>query len=209
MAEEEAYPYTTVPNRMKEILGKVPSLGKPPKITQAWFKGQGYTSGNDMTVLATMRKLGMVSNGGEPTDFYDALRGKDRAAVAEHVRSAYRPLFELYPDAQQKDAEALQNFFRSTTSSGVTAQRLMVRTFQVLSEFGDFQGAGPASTVPSPKNGSGTAERTPAQVVRSAGGGLTLNVNIQLQLPPSAEGDVYDKLFEAMGKHLKGLASIE
>jgi len=101
------------PVSVKEILGRVPSLGKPPKITQAWFKGQGYTSGNDMIVLATMRKLGIVSSGGEPTDFYDALRGKDRAAVAEHVRSAYRPLFELYPDAQQKDAEALHGLLNT------------------------------------------------------------------------------------------------
>lgn len=32
-----------------------------------------------------------------------------------------------------------------------------------------------------------------------------LTVNIQLQLPPSEDGVVYDKFFEAMGKHLKGL----
>ena len=30
-------------------------------------------------------------------------------------------------------------------------------------------------------------------------------MNLQIQLPPSADGEVYDKLFAAMGKHLKGL----
>jgi hypothetical protein len=36
-----------------------------------------------------------------------------------------------------------------------------------------------------------------------------LTVNIQLQLPASADGAVYDKLFEAMAKHLRGLLTIE
>jgi len=44
---------------------------------------------------------------------------------------------------------------------------------------------------------------------RTATEGVALTVNIQLQLPPSADGDVYDKLFAAMGKHLKGLVTLE
>jgi hypothetical protein len=31
---------------------------------------------------------------------------------------------------------------------------------------------------------------------------MTLNVNIQLQLPATAESEVYEKLFAAMRKHL-------
>jgi hypothetical protein len=40
-------------------------------------------------------------------------------------------------------------------------------------------------------------------------GGVALTVNLQLQLPESADGDVYEKLFAAMAKHLKGLIGAE
>lgn len=212
MADEQ-YAYTTVPNRMNEILERLPSLGRPSNVTQDWFRGQGYTSGNDMTVLATMRRIGIIGSSGEPTDFYDAIRAQDGARVAEHVRAAYRELFDLYPDAHQKDAEALRNFFRAKTSAGQTAQRLMVRTFQVLAELGDFSAAAPAPSA-STRSRSGKERESSSSRDEKSGpgrgaGGLTLNVNIQLQLPASAEGDVYDKFFEAMAKHLKGLASLE
>ena len=53
----------------------------------------------------------------------------------------------------------------------------------------------------------GKAAKAKAQ--QSAGGGVALTVNLQLQLPPSEDGDVYDKLFAAMAKHLKGLIGAE
>jgi hypothetical protein len=36
--------------------------------------------------------------------------------------------------------------------------------------------------------------------------GLTLNVNLQLQLPATSDGEIYEKLFGAMRKHLMGIA---
>jgi hypothetical protein len=210
MAEEKQYPYTTVPNKLRLLLGKLPGLGKPDNVSQKWLKELGYTSGNDKTILAAMRRVGMVASGGDPTDLYQAFRDKDKAKVADGVRRAYSDLFGLYPDAHQKDAEALRNFFRSKTTAGEDMQRAMVRTFQVFCEFGDF-GAAPAQpTVAAPDTGGEELPSEETRVIhRAAGGGLTLNVNIQLQLPPSADGEVYEKLFEAMGKHLKDLASLE
>lgn len=190
---------------MEELLGKLKSMGRPASADQAWMKQQGYTSGNDMQTLAAMRKLGMIGSDKKPTDFFDAFRNQDKQGVADGVRAAYRELFQLYPDAHRKDAEALQTFFRSKTTSGDKVQKLMVRTFQALVQFGDFDG-GTVQQAETPKPKPGAAKVVPAA---SASGGLTLNVNIQLQLPPSADGEVYEKLFEAMGKHLKGLASLE
>lgn len=202
----DGYPYTPVPGRFEDLLGKLPQMGKPGKADQAWMKQQGYTSGNDMQTLAAMRRLGLVSSQGEPTKFFEAFRNKDREGVAEGVRKAYRELFDLYPDAHRKDAEALQVFFRSKTSAGVKVQQLTAKTFQVLCKFGDFGAGAVSPSTPEPRQ-----KKKGLEVERQGptGGGLTLNVNIQLQLPPSADGEVYEKLFEAMGKHLKGLATLE
>jgi hypothetical protein len=135
---------------------------------------------------------------------------------AESVRRAYSGLFTTYPDAHRKDAEALRNFFRAHTSAGVSAQQLMVRTFQMLVEAGDFDGT--RTEQPSQRERSGqpvqeVSKGAPrpeeravvVERVINATPGLTLNVNIQLQLPSTADAEVYDKLFSAMRTHLMGL----
>ena len=211
MADTTDYPYSTVPNRLGEVLGKIPSIGTPEKASQDWLKGLGYTSGNDKSILTAMRKAGIVGSSGTPTEFYMALRNKDGTEIAGHVRAAYRELFALYPDAHHKDDEALRNFFRSKTTSGDKVQSLMVRTFKVLAERADFGGVSPSPTVPSLEAKAAAPAKAAAgsKAPQAGTNSLTLNVNIQLQLPPSAEGDVYEKLFAAMGKHLKGLATLE
>ncbi len=212
MASQE-YPYTPAITRLEELFDKIPNLGLPEKLTKDWLKGLGYTSSNDRQSLAAMRRLGMIGTASKPTDLYRAVRSKDRKTVAEGIKSAYRELFDLYPDAERKDSEALQNFFRSKVSAGEQVQRLMVRTFLVFCKYGDFGQAAEVPRVPTPETAPKKASKSNGS--RSGGpslvqgGGLTLNVNIQLQLPASADGDVYDKLFAAMGKHLKGLAHLE
>jgi Family of unknown function (DUF5343) len=212
LADENAYPYSTVPNRLREVLAKIPTIGRPERATQAWLKGLGYTGGNDMSVLAVMRRVGIIGANGVPTGYWDALRTKSGSDVASHVKSAYEDLFSLYPNAHRQDDEALRNFFRSKTTAGEKAQGLMIRTFRVLcepAEFGTAPAAPATMTVPTGPEGETPLVRDQKNMRAAAARGLTLNVNIQLELPASSDGEVYDKLFEAMGKHLKGLATLE
>lgn len=111
MAEDNGYPYTTVPNKLRDFQSKLPGIGKPQNATQSWLKGLGYKTGNDMTILAVARRVGIIASGGEPTEYWDAIRRKDSSNVAEHVRTAYRELFALYPNADKQDDEAIRNFF--------------------------------------------------------------------------------------------------
>jgi hypothetical protein len=119
--------------------------------------------------------------------------------------SAYAELFATHPDAHRKDNEALRNFFRANTDAGDQALQKMVQTFKVLTEFGDFDAEVPTTT-PTRENGAGSGEKPaakkPVEQIAQGPAGMTLNVNIQLQLPATAESEVYEKLFAAMRKHL-------
>jgi hypothetical protein len=114
--------------------------------------------------------------------------------------------FSTYPDAHRKDNEALIAFVRSKTDYPEKTQRLAVRTFKVLCEFGDFDQTG-TETETKPREEK--QERKPERKVTPEAGTIGLTVNIQLQLPPSVDGEIYDKLFAAMAKHLKGLVTVE
>jgi hypothetical protein len=203
------FPYTPVPSNLRKILAKIPTIGVPEKATQQWLKGLGFTGGNNMRNLAVIRDVGIIGSDGTPTELYKALRSQDKRAFATGIRKHYTGLFSTYPDAHRKDNEALVAFVRSKTDYGEATVQLAVRTFKVLAEFGDFEKpGGPSDPEPEPevkdeRKETDQSKRTPTP------GSVGLTVNIQLHLPPSTDGDVYDKLFAAMAKHLKGLVAVE
>jgi hypothetical protein len=213
MATPNSYPYTPVPANLKQLFERIPTIGIPEKASQNWLAGLGFTGGNNMRNLAVMRQVGIIESDGTPGELYKALRSKDKVKFAAGVRKCYADLFSTYPDAHRKDNEALIAFIRSKTDYAEQAQRFAVRTFKVLTEFGDFDQ--PSVTLPAERpteKGEEVKEHVRSrreEPVAPEMGRIALTVNIQLQLPPSAEGDVYEKLFAAMAKHLKGLVSVE
>ena len=213
MAAEKQFPYTPVPNSLKRLLEKIPTIGTPRRATQEWLASVGFPGGPNKRSLAVLRQVGIIAAHGEPTDLWAALREKDRVKFAAGIKKHYSDLFATYPDAHRKDDEAIVAFVRSKTSYAEGAQRLAVRTFKVFTEFGDFDREVPPSQLAdSPDERSDGRRRGSEEKGRpmsSDTGPVALTVNIQLQLPPSADGEVYDKLFEAMGKHLKGLVNVE
>lgn len=213
MAEEKKYPYTTVPNNLRKLLQKIPTLGAPPKASQKWLESIGFSGGNNRSLLPVLRHIGVINQSGEPTEYWTALRAGNRAKFAEAVRRGYADLFATYEDADQQDSATLQTYFRTHTGLGDKAQSFCVRTFKALAEFGDFGGTPAPLAEPKAIESSGESaepepEPAPAPVPhqgQAGGQALALTVNLQIELPPSADGEVYDKLFAAMGKHLKGL----
>lgn len=180
-------------------------------MNSAWLASIGHGGGNNQSVIRVLKNVGLVATDGSPSDMWRRFKGGDRKALAEGIRSGYADLFATYPDAYQKDAEALRSYFRTKTSLADKAQRLCVQTFQNLCGAADFTDD-PRGPVATPTQGDVrslgvTGEAIPAQGPRA--GGVELVVNIQLQLPASADGEAYEKLFEAMAKHLREIVRIE
>lgn len=210
MSDQQRYPYTTVPGKLRDLLRKAPDMGRPDKVTVSWLKKAGYTSSNDPSMIPVLKFVGIVGPDGRPDDLRDSVRAptqEGRARLADAIRRAYSDLFALYPDAHRRDAEAIRNFFRANTSGGDQVQSKLVQTFQVVAEFADFDAEVPKDAVAAGGKGRqiGTRPTGTGRHVTEVPG-LTLNVNLQLQLPATSDGEVYEKLFGAMRKHLMGLA---
>jgi hypothetical protein len=210
MATANPFPYATSQPGLKGILAGVPGWGTTNKIDQKWLAGVGFKGGTAAQSLSVLRAVGIVGSNGEPTELWAALRTRDRAKFAAGIKKHYADLFATYPDAQRKDTEALLDFVRSKTSYGEDAQKRAVATFKTLCEFGDFNAYAPhedendAAEAQPKKGAKAKPPKAPAN-----GGGVALTVNLQLQLPASESGEVYEKLFAAMAKHLKGQIGTE
>src|SRR5262249_22582327 len=135
---EKKFPYTTVPNNLRKLLQKIPTIGSPPKASQKWLESIGVSGGNNKTLLPVLRYIDVIKTAGEPTEYWTALRAGDKTKFADAIRKGYADLFSVYEDADKQGDDALTVFFRTHTTLGDKALSFCVRTFKVLVEFGDF-----------------------------------------------------------------------
>lgn len=198
------FPYSANPANIKRFFEKLQSVGKPSKITFKWIEGIGFKSSNDRSLIAILKALQFTDTSGVPTERWAQFRHKEQSKVvmASAIKESYAALYETYPDAHRKDDEALRNFFSSHTDVGEGAIAYMVRTFKALVEFADFDAAPSDVEVVTDSLAKSRAPLTQLRADRSMKSPLTVNVNIQLQLPATDDAGIYDKLFEALKKHI-------
>ncbi len=197
------FPYTPNAASLERFFSEIQTVGKPSKVSFKWLSGIGFKSSNDRYITGILKALGFTDGSSVPTERWQAYRNKQqgRAVMAQALVEAYPALFETYPDAYRKDDEALRNFFGTHTSVGEKAVAYMVRTFKTLTEMADFDSAIPSAPVQVPPVRSDSKEIV-KQIEIPAGKDVTINVNIQLQLFATDDASIYDKLFEALKKHV-------
>lgn len=136
--------------------------------------------------------------------------GQSTAIRADGVREAFSGFFGVYPDAPKRTETEFNNWARveDSKASPTTIKRSWA-TFRAMLPLSDFD----ASPTPS-KSASNTPENQPQpspierrptatgspQVQLGAVGGIT--INIELQLPATADAKFFDQFFSSMRKHL-------
>lgn len=112
-----------------------------------------------------------------------------------------RGLFKTYPDANRKDNEALRNYFSTHSKVGEKTLNLIVRTFKTLCELGDFESSDSVTVINGIKEEKTSENKSKVtKVIQQPG--MTVNINVQLQLQATDDAAVYEKFFAAMKKHL-------
>ncbi|PYU05649.1 MAG: hypothetical protein DMG33_10365 [Acidobacteria bacterium] len=200
------FPYTPNPASLRRFFEKIPSTGVPDKVTLQVLNSLGFTSSNDRYILPVLKALKFVDGSGVPTQVWQRYRNKGvgPSVMATAVRGLYADLFAIYPDANQKDNEALRNYFSSHSKAGEAVLNLTVRTFKTLCELSDFESeaAEEVEVEVSAEGGSGSKKPSSKTIKPMQQSGLTVNINIALQLQATDDASVYDKFFAAMKKHL-------
>lgn len=160
--------------------------------------------------------IGFLNNDNVPTDSWKAYRSKDKAGqvLAQSIKDGYSDLFNIYPDANRKDNEAIRNFFTAHTSVGQQVITAMTSTFKTLCELASFEKLNdtiesemPAEKLYDEKPTEFVKNEVPSSgfgtlVKQSNSQGVSLNINIELHLPATQDGEIYEKLFLALNKHL-------
>lgn len=205
------FPYSPHAANVKKFLDHVQKAGVPEKVTIKYLEKVGFKSSNDRYILGILKFLGFVDSTGAPTKTWVDYRNRGTAGttLAAAMRQGYADLFRTYPDAHRKDSEALRNYFSAHTKVAESTLGLIVTTFKALAAIADFEAAAAPSGDETREEATVAPRRRAASVPRSEFdasparlSGPTININIQLQLPATDDGSIYDKLFAALKKHL-------
>lgn len=193
-------PYTPNPKYVKEFFETIQGLGIPPKVHQAYLVTIGFRSSNDRYLVRLSESLGFVDTAGKPTTKWSNFKDKSKApkVMADAVKTAYADLYSTYPDAEKKDDDTLQNYFASTSGAADSVARLMVRTFKNLCDLADFEAVAVEEHITTP---TAPAMEKVSEIPLGVKP-VTLNINIQLQLPATEDATIYEALFSALKKHL-------
>lgn len=199
-----SYTYTTKIGSLKEFLKKVKTkeLGVPEKVSLAYLGSIGYKSSNDRPILTILKSLGFVDGSGVPTALFSEFRtDKSEQVMASAIRKAYNELFAIYPEPHKKPNEDLTNFFaQKEPSLKKGTLQYLVNTFRALCEFADFEKVSESKLTTVKEAEKKVVEV--AKVTTEMPTGVTINVNVQLNLPATEDASVYDKIFKALKDNL-------
>lgn len=193
-------PYTPSPKNVKEFFKAIQSLGTPPKVNNSYLPTIGFKSSNDRYLVGVSKFLGFIDNAGVPTKRWNEYKDKSKAGqvMASAIKTAYADLFVTYPNAEGRDDTTLRDYFASTSGVADIVAMRMVQTFKYLCEFADFEAVAVAEPVAKPPIPTLKEVAEISTGVRP----VTININIQLSLPATEDASIYEKLFEALKKHL-------
>lgn len=203
-------PYTKTIASIPRFMSHIQDAGVPDKVTQKYLKSVGFTSSNDSYLLGLLKGIGFIDNSGGPTPRWKSYRDKSQAprVMAEAVRDGYAGLFAVYADAFRRDDEAITNYIRGNTDyAGDTVSRAL-GSFKALCALADFAKVDGSPAQPPAKGPEHPPASESIPVVTTVApapvlpGRPAVTINIELQLPASADKSTYDDFFAAMRKHL-------
>lgn len=193
----------------------------PAKVGADTLRKLSIAPQNESYVINVLRFIGAIDEEGNKTNAATAAFNQHDAAAfqrdfGEMVKAAYTEIFKLHGDtAWELPFDGLISFFRNTDQTSDVVGRRQASTFQALA---GLAGHGQAPAPPKPKLAKepkvkttkpkqGKAAPPAAQGVVPPGGNGTqrdvgLTVRIEVNLPPAADQETYDRIFRSIRENL-------
>lgn len=212
MERDVALPLVLNTGNIEKFLKHIQTAKVPSKLGSAYLEQAGFKGRNDRYLTAFMKNLGFTDNAGVPTQRWHDHRHTSLAGAirAQAIEEAWAGYFGMYPDAQNRSDEDFRNWARGADpkASEVTVNRSLA-TFKAIVKLADFDAAAPSSTSQRAGVAPSNLSQPPAPVAPlqpsggvqlGAVGGIT--INIELQIPATADAKFFDQFFSSMRKNL-------
>lgn len=208
-------PYAQTTGTLETMLEKIKTASVPEKFSHDFVSTKlSMKGGTPRAIVPFIKKMGLVSEDGTPTERYKQFRNpnKSGAAIAAAMREVFSDLFEMNEYVYELNASDLKALVVEATGAepNSTSVKKVVSTFQVLQNLSNFD-ASEESDSPNDENDSTevVAPVIPQNIHVSeksstleTGESINLSYTINLNLPATTDIEVFNAIFKSIKQHL-------
>lgn len=199
-------PYVTSPGNIVKALTGIKAATVPDRVSQDFVKTiLKIPGGSGDQMTAFLKKLGLTNPDGSPNETYRKFRNptSSGAAIASAIRTAYAALYVRNEFMHELSDTDLLGLVVEETGEAHDSNpvKLTVSCIKHLKQFANFSKAEqelPAVVkTDEPVREISQEERTPSKAF-----GINLDYTINLNLPATADPNVFDAIFKSLKEHL-------
>jgi hypothetical protein len=205
-----ALPYVTAPGNVEKALLGIKAAATPERVSQDFVKTILKIKGGSGNQIASfLKKIGLVSIDGTPTEIYKKFRNSSTTgrAAAEALRTGYEPLYRRNEYMHRLTDNELRGLIIEETGQGdeSTVVGLTLNCIKAIRKFADW----------SEKTEQDKPEREESRELTVTSGetqdntgaksdkiGLNLSYTINLNLPATSDVSVFNAIFKSLKENL-------
>lgn len=207
----QSLPYVMAYGNIKKTLDKVIQATTPDRFTQDFLSTRlAIKGGNAKAVIPFMKKLGFLNGDGTPTDIYNQFKTVSQRgiAAARSLQEGYSTLYEMNEYAHDlKDGELKDLVVQATGAAPSSSTvKSIIGSFKAVKDYADFtQNIVEEPITENDETGETVKDNTQTQyhqANRSLDNKIRLGYTINLNLPATADINVYNAIFKSLREHL-------
>lgn len=200
------FPYTSSPGVFRKVLEKVPVSEKPSVFTTDFLGTvMGATGGAARPIIPIMKAVGLLNQGGAPTELYSQFQtsGGRPSAALQALRNGFPEIFKRNTFAHRAEETAVVDLIVAVTGlpKNDPIVRYILSTFQA---FQDYAKSAAESNVQSSdiesRQEAVIPHKNDSSVESGRGVGLVYNINIVL--PETTNVEVFNAIFKSLKGNL-------
>jgi len=167
----------------------------------------GLKSTSDRQLIPLLKKMGFLDSSGKPTPEFSLLKNSATAkfAIADGVRTAYKPLYEADENVQDLAPDQLKGTIAQVSGAEEGVVRAITGTFNALVKIADFtvEKKEPSDEIDEDE-GDGDDVARLVERKKPQGGSFSpsFRFNVEVHLPSNGTEETYLAIFNALRKAL-------
>ena len=199
-------PYLASPGSIKTALERIKLAATPERVTGDFVTTKlQIKGGTGAAIPPFLKKIGLVSSDGSPSDLYGKFRNNQTSgsAIASAMKIGYRELFDANEYCYELNDKDLISLIMQITGAAAdsSSAKSTLYTFKNLKSFANFDSEDNSNLISIPEKFTPPASAAPDA---STNGKVELNLSytINLNLPATADQAVFNAIFKSLREHL-------
>jgi hypothetical protein len=212
---KELPPYVNSTGLLQELFKKIQEAPPPSRFSQDFlFTNLKFKkSGSTIPFIPFLKRIGFLSTDGSPTEIYKKFRNPDTKvsgqAMAQAFRIAYADLYSRNEYWHTKSTADLKNFLVEVleVEKNNPTLTVLIRTIETLKKLANFEASMDTDEeteeeeieIEKPNNSANNSQnkQKPSDLA-----GINLSYTINLNLPETSDGKVFDAIFKSLKENL-------